>query len=210
MRHRLIDSILLILLVWGLWLAWGTGQKRARLQATHDRILHRIRGRGIEAEPSRSRVVPLETGEPLHYQWLIQIPPGDRVEVTDQGGFWSSAHTITGLRETHAGFRLFERSDGNLWLEYRHRSGANGRVIGGRAVADLLRGRLDRLRVEGLIAGDPVTLDDPDQPLVLIRLTLPEDLRAESQATLRPNIYDQIVPIFFEMTIRPISTESSP
>jgi hypothetical protein len=74
--------------------------------------------------------------------------------------------------------------------------------LGDKALAELLRDRWDKVRVEQLGAPE-LTILEADQPAVLLRLTLPEDLPREAKKSLSPYAQQQFVPVLFELDLGP-------
>jgi hypothetical protein len=62
--------------------------------------------------------------------------------------------------------------------------------------------RWDKLHVERLGAPDLAVLE-PNQPAILLRLTLPDDLQAEARQKLQPYAQMRYVPVLFELNLGP-------
>jgi hypothetical protein len=65
-----------------------------------------------------------------------------------------------------------------------------------------MRDRWGRIRVEQLGAAGLATLG-PNQPAVLLRLTLPDDVQAEARKKLSRSVQKQFVPLLFELHLGP-------
>ena len=57
--------------------------------------------------------------------------------------------------------------------------------------------------MEQIGQGDSVAVD-PNKQAVLLRLTLPEEMRAEAVEKLSPSVQKQFFPVVFEMKLGPI------
>jgi hypothetical protein len=200
MKHRALDLFLLIVVAIGGALAWQTGRERSRLSGEHARLA-RITGDLPIADASQVHVQALDTGEPLHFAWRVYFPPNYRQTLRNSNGgegtSWSSSSTEFIARV------VFRQDEQGLLQVYTHFSGGSSRSgLGDKALAELLRGRWDKIRVEQLGAPDLAALG-PNQPAVLLRLTLPDDLQAEARKKLPPHTQKRFVPVLFELDLGP-------
>jgi hypothetical protein len=203
MRHRAFDWFLLGILLIGGGLAWQTSRERGRLEQ-HYRRLMRKTGKLPITDASKVHVSALNTGELLHFAWRIYLPAKSKQRWSSPAGM--SSTTSSSTRSEFIG-RLRFRQDEQGRLElYEQLLGTGGRMtFGDQALAELLRGRWDQVRVEQL--GSPkLAVIEPDQPAVFLRLTLPEDLEAEARKKLPPSTVTRYVPILFEWDFGPAST----
>ncbi len=76
------------------------------------------------------------------------------------------------------------------------------RSFGTEELVELLRGRWDKVKVEQLGAPE-VAVIDPDQPAVLLRLTLAEDLVDEARKKLPPEAQQVYIPVLFDLNLGP-------
>jgi hypothetical protein len=205
MRHRALDLTLLVAAVAGAALAWQSGRERGRLWQEHARLA-RSAGELPIADPSQVHVLALDTGKPLDFAWHVYYPPGyTQVLRASAGG----GHTFTTSKPTEFIARVVVRehqSGQMLWVEkHFYRSGGLSRlgfVNDEGALAGLLRGRWDKVRVEQLGSPDPTALS-PDRSAVLLRLTLSDDLQAEARRRLTPHMQKQYVPVLYELRLGP-------
>jgi hypothetical protein len=193
MKHRALDLFLLIVVFIGGALSWQTGRERSRLSEKHARLA-RSTGEFRISDPSKVHVQALETGDPMHFAWRVYHPgkvaywPNNPSEVVGRLVF---RHDEQGILRVFYNF-----SDG----------GTSVQNVGDKALAELLRDRWDRVRFEQLGARDLAVLD-PNQPLILLRLTLPDDLEAEARRKLPPDTVRQYVPILYELNRGPMPSK---
>jgi hypothetical protein len=201
-KHRLLDWLLILALLVGGILAGKTGWERSRLEARHARLA-RMTGDLPVTDPSKLYFQAIDTGEPLHFAWRVHLPPKYNQVLSCRAGGSSSSSTSSssGSTELIARVRLREDEQGLLQV-YDHFGGGSSRMgIGDKALAELLRGRWDRVRVEQIGAPE-LAVVGPDQTVVLLRLTLPDDLEAEARKKLDRSM-QQSLPVLFELVLGP-------
>ena len=93
--------------------------------------------------------------------------------------------------------------DSGMLSVYNHFGGGSQMMeVEDKALAELLRGRWDEIRVEQL--GSPRdAIIKADQAAVLLRLTLPEELQRKAREKLPAEDQARYVPIFFELDLNP-------
>jgi hypothetical protein len=200
MKHRAIDWLLLIAVLIGGALTWQTGRERSRLAETHARLA-RLTGDLPVADPAKVYVQALDTGEPRHFAWRVYYPPNyTQVLRLSYGGGGTSYASNSSEFIARVVFREDERG---LFQVYTHFSGGSSRSsFEDKVLAELLRGRWDKIRVEQLGAPKLAVLT-PDQPAILLRLTLPDDLRDEARKRLNPDLQKRYVPVLYELKLGP-------
>lgn len=199
MMRRLLDLALLILILAGGFMAWTTGRERTRLQADFARLA-RLTGDLPIGDPSKVHVLALPTGDPMHYAWRVYVPANVNFRRQTTTGFSGAA-----LSSTSQDFitRVRFREDQGLLHVYDHYAGGSSRgSLGEKSLADLLRGRWDKLQVEQL-GSSGVAMLDPDEPAVLLQVTLPEAVQAEALAKLSPSSNQAFNPVLFQIEIGP-------
>ena len=200
MKPGLLDWLLILAILGGGTLAWRTGRERGRLEERYARLA-RMTGDLPIADPSRVYLKALDMGEQLHFAWRVYLPPKYRLILSYRAG-GSSTSSSSGTSEFIARVRFREDEQGLIQV-YTHFGGSSSRMgIGDRALADLLRGRWDGLRVEQLGATEPAVLG-PDQTAVVLRLTLPDDLHAEARKKLDRSTFEPFVPVLYEVNLGP-------
>lgn len=200
MKHRAFDLFLLIVVIIGGALAWQTGRERSRLSERHARLA-RITGDLPIADASRVHVQALETGEPMHYAWRIYYPPSYKAILGNSDGDWSTSWSSSSSE--FIARVVFRQDDEGLLQVYTHFSGGSSQSsLGDEALAKLLCDRWGKIRVEQLGSPHLATLG-PNQPAILLRLTLPDDLRAEARKLLSPYDRERYVPVLFELNLGP-------
>ncbi len=205
MIARVIDGILLAAALVGVWFAWETARERSRLEQTHARLLA-ITGDLPIGDPTRVHVRAVETGEPLHFTWRIYIPGNCPVRIRSSNGGFSSAGSNS--PEDFLGrVRFREIPDGQTELYTHFSHGSSRSTQFDPTLTKLLHGRSDEIRVEQL-GSQGLAVLDPDKPVVLLRLTLPEDLQAEARKVLPEYEQKRVIPVLYELILGP--TNSSP
>jgi hypothetical protein len=202
MKHRLLDWLLILALLSGGILACKTGWERSRLEARHA-LLARMTGDLPVTDPSKVYFQAIDTGEKLHFAWRVYLPPNYRHILSCRAAGSSSLSTSTssGPSELIARVRFREDEQGQPDV-YEHFGGSSGRMgLGDQALAELLHGRWDWLRVEQLGAPELAVLA-PGDTAVLLRLTLPDDLEAEARKKLARSM-QQSLPVLFEIVLGP-------
>jgi hypothetical protein len=202
MKHRLLDGLLILALLSGGILAGKTGLERSRLEARHARLA-RMTGDLPVTDPSKLYFQAIDTGEPLHFAWRVYLPPkyNQVLSCRSDGSSSSSTSSSSAATELIARVRLREDEQGQLQV-YTHFGGGSSRMgVGDKALAERLRGRWGRVRVEQLGAPELAVLG-PDQTTVLLRLTLPDDLEAEAREKLDRSM-QRSVPVLYELVLGP-------
>jgi hypothetical protein len=199
MKHRVFDWLLLVVALIGGVLAWQTGRERNRLSERHRRLVE-MAGELPIADPSKMYIRALDTGELLHFAWRVYLPANYNRALSSSGG--SSLSSSTSRRPSEFIARLRFRQDEQGVMEvYNHFANGSTRIsIGDQTLADLLRNRWDRVRVEQLGAPE-VAVIEPDQSAVLLRLTLPDDMKDEARAKLSPDNQARFLPVLYELNL---------
>ena len=196
--RRLLDCLLLVVFLIGGYLAWQTGRERSRL-SEHYRRLARMAGDLMAADTDKVYIQALDTAEPLHFAWRVHVPPNYNLIVRSlpRGG---TANLQSSDSDFIARVRL-RQSDRGIMEVYMH-FGPTSRQsdVGDEALSQLLRGRWDKIRVEQLGASVPAVLE-PDQPAVVLRLSLPEELQDEARKKLDARTVGRYVPVLFELNL---------
>lgn len=204
MKPRLPNLILLLAILTGGFLAWQSGRERSRLESERER-LSRIAGNLTIRDSTKVHALALDTGEPLHFAWRVYLPPNYTRDVRYRSGIGSSGSSSGGPSPNSDEFiaRVRLRADDqglvNIYTRFGNMSSRSG--IGDRALSDLVRKHGDQLLVEQLGASGMSVLD-PKDSAVLLRLSLPEPLTAEAQKVLSPQGKSS-VPLLYEVEIGP-------
>jgi hypothetical protein len=199
MTRRAIDLILIVVTLVGGVLAWQTGQERSRLAATYARLSRKAGDLPI-GDPSKVHVMALPTGDPRHYAWRVYLPPKYSYELRSQTS--GGQRSASDASEFIARVRFREDDQGQLQVYTRFGSGSSRGGLGGRPLAELLRGRWNKIAVEQLGAAGVVAIE-PDGKAIVLKLTLPEDMQSEARQRLSVNDQERLVPRFFELEIGP-------
>jgi hypothetical protein len=197
MKHKLLDWFLIIVVLIGGVLTWQTGRERSRLTERHGRLAKRAGDLQI-ADPSKVYVLALDTGEPLHFAWRMSFPPNYKQFLRSR----HSGVSVVGARRPSdfiARVRFRQDDQGVMQIYTHFENGSSQRSLGDKKLAEFLRNRRDKLRIEQLGATELAVLE-PDQPAVLLRLTLPDDLKGEFEK-LFPDDHELSFPEVFELNL---------
>ncbi len=198
--RRIIELSLLIAVVIGGFLAWRSGRERARLRTDYDRLTRTVGDLTI-GDASKLHLRAVETGGPLHFAWHLYLPPNYLLVVkTASGG--SSSTVSSEPRDFIARVRFREDDAGRLQVHTSFGSSSGRSSLGDRPLADLLRGRWSGILVERPGVAETAVIE-PGKPTVLLRLTLPEDLREAARGILpvRPREGEPLV--LYEIILNP-------
>lgn len=200
MQRRTFDLIVVLAIITGGVLAWTSGRERSRLTREHARLVQVVGDLPI-GDPKQVHIRALDTGEPLHFAWRTYVPPGyNQLLVLGKGR--QSTNLLACLGESIYRLRLRENEAGNLEFYAGCSGGGTRWTYGDKALADLLRGRWDQVRVEQL-GSDGVASLDPSKSGVMLRLTLPDSIQDEAREKLDPSTIDLYVPVLPELRIGP-------
>jgi hypothetical protein len=197
MIQRFIELSLLALTLTGLYLVWQTGQERAAARAEYER-LSRLTGDLPLTDPNKVHVLALETGESLHFAWRVYLPPNRHFTARYHGGASSSLQATP--QQFIARVRFREQPAGRMQIYTKFAGGSGQMGFGDESLAAFLRGRWDQVQVEQLGSGKMAVLK-PDEEAVLLRLTLPEDLRDQAASDVDARRLQARLPLLFEMRI---------
>jgi hypothetical protein len=208
MMRRLLDCFLLVVALIGGYLAWQTGRERSRLSEHYQRLV-RMAGDLVAPDPNKVYIQALDTGEPLHFAWRVHVPANYNLVVHSlpRG---HAAHLQSSQPDFIVRVRLRE-GDRGIMEAYSHFGPSSGKSdLGDQALTELMRGRWDRVRIEQLGASGIAVLE-PDQPAVILRLALPEDLQDEARKKLEPRTFKTYVPVLYELDLgQPTATPLEP
>ncbi len=201
MKHRMLDGFLLVTLLVGGVLAWQSGRERSRWMEWHARLA-RATGDLVVADPSLVHFRALETGDPLHFAWRVYFPANySQILSGSTGGV---TRTGSSRRATEFLARVrFRPDDCGVIQVYTHfANGSSRSTLGDKELAELLRDRWDKIRVEQ-VGAPKLAVIKPDQHAVLLRLTLADELQVEARKKLSAGEQQQFVPVLFELDLGP-------
>ena len=199
----LLQLCLVAIIMVGLVLAWRSGQQRTATRAEYDRLV-RLTGDLPLTDPAKIHVLALETGEDLHFAWRIYLPANCHFVIGHTSGGFSSSSS-SDPRQFIARVRVRENAEGRLQIFMKFFSGSGQSGFGSDSLADFLRGRWDKVQVEQLGAGKVVTLKS-DEHVLLLRLSLPEDLLTEAATKLDGRRLEAKLPLLYEVHLGPKPT----
>jgi hypothetical protein len=199
MKRTLLDWFLLLVVLVGSFLAWQTGRERSRLTERHSRLA-RLAGDLPIIDPTKLHALALQTGDPLHFAWRIYVPPNYSPQLRGSG----MAIALGSARASEFIARVRVRPDdkGDMQVYTHFGNTTSGTSLGMQAIVSVLENRWDKLKVEQLGA-HALTVIKADQPAVLLRLTLPDDLHSEVRKKVSLNGQKQSLPVLFELNLGP-------
>lgn len=203
MKRRVVDGVLLLVILVGSIMAWRTDRERARLQAEFQRLA-RITGNFTVDDPSKIYIQALETGEPLHFAWRIHLPPATTRTLQNHGLGGVGETWVNDAGDFIARVRFLEGKEGRLGIYEHLGSTSMQRDYGNQELAALLHGRWDKIRVE-LPDSHNVRVIERNATVLLVRLTLPADIEAESRAKLASASQYSSLPVLLELRLAPES-----
>jgi hypothetical protein len=208
--RQVVELVLIVAIAIGGYLAWQTGQERARLQRTFDRLARKAGDLEI-GDPNQVHLRAFPTGEPLHFAWRVYLPASYPARVRVQTGrlFREASGSRSRPLEFIARVRFREDENGVLNVYWKFAGYDRRESVGDRAFATLLRGRWNELAAEQLGADGLVALD-PDRMNTLLRLRLPADLQEYAKTALSPDQRKELVPVFFELQLGSPASQSDP
>jgi hypothetical protein len=150
---------------------------------------------------SKLHVRAIETGDELHFAWRVYVPAGFKVRWEYSNGGYSVSHS-TIASEFVARVRLREEERGRLYVFSNQAGGRRRLRLGDAQLADLLRDRWDEVRVEQL-GSDDVAVIDADEVVTILRLTLSDDLKRESDQKLEKQSAQRFQTALFDVRFGP-------
>lgn len=189
MAIKVINTVLVIVIVIGALFTYQASVWRRWLLAEQTRLEAKV-GSLLISDPTKPHVRAVPTGDEMHFEWRVYVPPGMAFKWGqsvggDSGESWhSSAVEFTArvrLRENEQGelgvFSFSKQQDDNCWVK-----------LGDRELAELLRGREGQIQVEQLgLERDAVI--EPDEVVTVLRLTLSDDMKQEAEKKLDSHVF---------------------
>jgi hypothetical protein len=195
MKLRVVDILLLAVIAVGGVFVWKTGQERSRLTARYGRLAA-ITGELKITDTTKVHFQALETDDPMHFAWRIYYPPKYKPLIAGDdydGGWWSKEPTESIGRVR---FHVTERGDLDHYVRFPGGGQWGLREPG--APAKFLIDHWNELQIEQ-IGTDGLAVVNLDETVSLLRITFPDDLRAEAE-TLFP---ERLVPVYYELKLGP-------
>lgn len=199
MNRKIADIVLFLLAGVGALLAWQSRQERSRLLARYEQLVQ-VTGDLPVADTSQVNVLALKTGEPLHFAWRIYLPPNYPHKLVRGKSGVQHTSWFSGSREFIARIRFRENEPGNLQVYANFTGGSRLMSLGSQPLAELLRHRWDKIRVDQLGATGLMVVR-PARAALLLRLTLTEDMQREARKRLSAYEQEQFVPVLYELTL---------
>jgi hypothetical protein len=204
MKSRVFDLTLFLAVIIGGVLAWQTGQKRSGLQREHERLARLVGDLPI-SDPSKLHLQALESDVPLYFKWRVYLPPNYRLFVWSKSG---SLGTSSSSQPSQfiAQMRIRENEEGLLHVYTQFHGGSSRMSLDDNEheLANFLRGKWHKIQVEQVGVNDVVVVEQ-DQSVVLLKLTLSEDLQIEARKKLTSRTQTRYVPVLFEWVLGPKS-----
>lgn len=204
MKVRVLNLLLLIVIAAGGVSAWRSGSERYQLTKRLDRLTQRA---GDLRVPDRSKIYlqAIPTNESLHFAWRIHLPGNVRLQHRVVSGIESSGSSSTSDTEFIARARLREDESGMLRAYFRFFQTGTRSHVGDAALARLLRGRWDKIRVNQLGSDELVSVD-PTRRIALLELSFPPEVQAAELTALPPDFPKKEFPVFFKIELGPPAT----
>ncbi len=181
MNRRIVEGSLIVLVLIGGTLAWYTGRERGRLTQHYERLVRMVGDLPLK-DASKVHVLALDTGDPRHFAWRVYLPPPYNLTFNDRSGsLWTSS---IGSPESIFRVRFRQDAQGDMELYEQFGGMSTQSSFGTTELGEFLRSRWEKVKVEQLGAPEVAVLD-PDQPAVLLRLTLANDLLDGREAPSR-------------------------
>jgi hypothetical protein len=199
MNRRIVEGSLIVVVLIGGTLAWYTGRERGRLTQHYERLVLMV-GDPPMKDASKVHVLALDTGDPRHFAWRVYLPPPYNLTFNDRSGsLWT---TSIGSPESIFRVRFRQDAQGDMELYEQFGGMSTQSSFGTTELGEFLQGRWEKVKVEQLGAPEVAVLD-PDQPAVLLRLTLADDLLDEARKKLPPEAQQVNIPVLFDLNLGP-------
>ncbi len=210
MIRRAVELLLIAVVLVGGVMAWRTGRERARLGAEYARLA-KAAGDLTITDPTKIHILALDTGEPLHFAWRIYLPPKSKFVLRDSSGSGQTWDQYGDGDEFIARIRIREDpSDGQLRVYHSFAGGSGTQGLGGnRALANFIRGRETEILVEQVGVGTTAVFD-PEHETKLLRLTIPDGLKAKAREMIDPAELERLLPDLFTWEIGPENPKTRP
>lgn len=197
MFQKLLAFLLFAAMFPGGYLAWQESRERIRLEREYARLV-KLTGDLPITDPSKIHVLALPTDDPRVFSWRLYLPP-NYAQVWTSKNSGSSSSARPDAIDCVMMVRFRENEEGRLEV-YKRTSNASGLTsLGDVPLAAFLRTRWDQLRVEQLGA-EGLTVIEPDDATVLLRLSLTDAMEAEARKTLPPSSVFEL-PVLYELTL---------
>lgn len=200
MKFRVPDLLLLVMIVIGGFFAVRSGQERYRLSSTVARLARKTGDLSI-SDPSKIYVQALPTQNPLHFAWRVYLPPNYSLNLRAGSGGLSSFASGT-ARDFIARVRFREDEEGRFHVYSSFAGGSSGSTFGDESLAKFLRDRWDKVQVKQL-GVDHAAAFGADQTVVLLQLTLTDEMNQEALKVLSPHVQRVYLPVLFNMEFGP-------
>jgi hypothetical protein len=204
MKHGVLNAFLLVAVLSGGVLALLAGRERSRLSRRYERLV-RTTGPFSISDPSKLYFQAVDTGEPFHFAWHAYLPANYRMVVIGSLGPDCSS-TSNYPRDFIARVRFHQEEQGIMQVYTNFSSSGVRFGFRDKELTELLRDRWDRLLVEQLGTRE-LAVADHDRPVVLLRLTLPDELAGEARKKLSKDVQKKYVPVVFQLGLDPTLSE---
>ncbi len=198
MRTWRVDGILVVAIVLGGGWAWVLSGERSRLESACARLERRT-GDLVVDDPRLIHLRALATAGPLRFGWRLALPP---VQLSFRARFGRNTTTGHSNGDREMVIRVAFREEAGkikVWTQTRGENLVSGSTttLDDDALVGILRDHWDEILVEQ--AGtNGVATADPQEPLTLLRLTLPPSL-VEAARLRDPG--SMFVPVLYELAI---------
>ena len=145
------------------------------------------------------QVIALPTKDPRHFRWRIFVPENETV-VCKTSVAWDRIVPMEGPLSfiAHVRFRDGENGCLKAWWDVNRSSGITD--MGGARLYEFLKGRWDEMEIEQLASDGRVTVQS-GQLSSLLRISMPDQMRADAQKALSPQDLKWYVPELFHLQL---------
>jgi hypothetical protein len=202
-KNRFFDWLLIVAVLIGGIQTVRSALERSRLSERLARLVRKTGDLRIVDE-TKVHVKALETDVPLEFAWRFYFPRNYSGTLNERhiGGSTSFA---AGPVESIARVRIRHDESGLIRVYNHFGDGSDLTEFVDTAFSELLCGRWNKLVVEQL--GTPnVAAINAEQPTVLLRLKLPEDLERTARATLAAEDLARCVPSVLQINLKPATS----
>jgi hypothetical protein len=202
MKNRVFDWLLIVAVLIGAVQTFRSGLERGRLS---ERLAGLVRKAGDLqiADETKVHVKAIETDVPLEFAWRVYFPRNYRGTLIERHAGGSTDFPVD-PSEFIARVRIRHDEADSIRIYNHFGSGSHLMEFEDKALAELLRGRWDKLLVEQIGAPE-VAVINPDQPAAWLRLKLPEDLERTARATFAAEDLARCVPSVVQIDLKPAS-----
>jgi hypothetical protein len=195
---RLMNIALLLVALYGAYLAVREEQTRRELSAQHQMLAHEVGYLDI-TDPDKVHVVALPSEDPLHFRWRVYVPANYEGAWRTSDAWGGDNYSSTGFAENFIAqvrFRKNEYGFVRVFYDMKLRGGVDS--LGGRELQTFLSEKWDQIERVQLGEDGPVVVE-PDELATLLQLRMPEAIASEAESVLPETWGRNYVPVLYEV-----------